>query len=166
MRAANLGDGSALLHERFPGHPPPGPRDRFEAKKRGYLPIHEHISAHDAIRMRTALAEVERPWKLSRDRIAESVLHTFAERIERTGARPIFIISPDVQPAARIFRDPENDSAPAVFAFDDPVCYPQLYQEDLRADYVHLNDAGARVFTMLLAERFVELVEAHPSGHK
>lgn len=162
MRTGNLGDGSALLQETFLGRGLPGPRDRFEGKKRGYLPIHAQMNAHDATRMRTALAQVERPWKLSTDRVSEEALYAFAKRIERAGARPIFITSPNAQPTTPIFQRWKQRGAPAVFAFDDPARYPQLYREDYRADFVHLNDAGAREFTMLLAKRFAALVEAHP----
>ena len=159
MRAANLGDGSALVREIFLGRPPPGPRDRFEENKRGYLPLHAVMTPAQATRMKAAMTQAERPWKASRDRVSETVLQAFARRVERAGARPIFMISPNVQSAAALFRDRGNRDGPAVFAFDDPARYPSLYREDARADYVHLNDTGAQEFTMILAKRFVDLVE-------
>lgn len=158
MRTANLGDGSALLQETFVGRDAPGPRDRFEEKKRGYLPIQGRMSAPDVTQLRTALAEVGHPGKPSPDRVSEDVLDAFAERVERAGARAIFIILPNPHRSGPLFQRWKRAASPAVLAFDDPALYPQLYQEANRADFAHLNDLGAREFTMLLAKRFAELL--------
>ena len=45
---------------------------------------------------------------------------------------------------------------PTLFAFNDPVAYPDLYRVDMHADTAHLNAPGALLFTRLLAGKFAD----------
>ncbi len=46
-----------------------------------------------------------------------------------------------------------------VLRFNDPDRYPDLYDPDLRFDSGHLSDEGARLFSRLLAQRYLETRE-------
>lgn len=70
------------------------------------------------------------------------------------GVEPIFVVTPTTIPEEH-FGD--FDAGVRVWRFDDPNEYPGLYDPALHYDPTHLNEAGAEVFTDLLARRFAEL---------
>lgn len=75
--------------------------------------------------------------------------------IERAGAQPVFLIPPTIHPSPELHAlIRAGDVEAPVFAFDDPVAYPALYDPDVRFDRVHLNTVGAALFTEALADRF------------
>jgi hypothetical protein len=53
-----------------------------------------------------------------------------------------------------------------IWSFSDPQRYPALFAAENRVDYLHLNTAGAKQFTLALAERFLEMSPNHvPPAH-
>ncbi len=85
-------------------------------------------------------------------------------RVRSAGAVPLFVITPwpDVP---RVFF-PDKKSAPAVFSFNDPAGFPELFRADRHVDAGHLNRRGAEEFTQLLAARFTQfLIVPNPSSN-
>ena len=72
------------------------------------------------------------------------------ELIRQAGAEPVFMITTTLNPTRDFF--PNQKDAPRVLPFNDPARYPLLYQVDHRVDAEHLNNKGAKEFTLLLAE--------------
>lgn len=73
--------------------------------------------------------------------------------VRASGAEPIFVIAPTVNP-----RENFSDTPPGleIWRYNDPMEYPELYRADRHFDDYHLNAAGAVEFTRLLAERFAK----------
>ena len=76
--------------------------------------------------------------------------------VRRAGAEPIFVIAPTIRPEENLVTGVPEDVT--VFAFNRPDDYPILYEHTTHYDPGHLNEKGAREFTRLLAERFVQQV--------
>lgn len=76
--------------------------------------------------------------------------------VRRAGAEPIFVIAPTIRPEENLVTGVPD--AAAVFAFNRPDDYPILYEHTTHYDPGHLNEKGAKEFTRLLAERFVQQV--------
>jgi len=76
---------------------------------------------------------------------------TLAAEARAAGVQPIFLVTPTIDQREH-FGD--FDAGVAVWRFDDPNEFPKLYDPALRFDTAHFNEAGARAFTELLAERF------------
>lgn len=84
-----------------------------------------------------------------------------AEFIRRAGAEPIYLIPPTADPTPELFKLHQEGAIESLLAFNDPVAYPELYRVDHRFDRRHLNTAGARAFSVLLAHRFAEWLAQH-----
>ena len=68
--------------------------------------------------------------------------------------------------AKRVFYPrPERAQRSMVLDLNDPVRFPELYENRYRLDTDHLNTAGADVFTRLLAEQWSAAVKARGQGH-
>ena len=70
------------------------------------------------------------------------------------GIEPLFVIPPVTTAETEFFALAKQGVLPTLFAFNDPVAYPDLYQVSVRADTAHLNEPGAQMFTRLLAGKF------------
>jgi hypothetical protein len=82
-----------------------------------------------------------------------------SRRIEAIGAKPIFIITPRVSNESDLLKAAQDGHIKTLFAFNNPVKYPELYRLDQQFDEEHLNSSGAEKFTRLLAERFANTIE-------
>jgi hypothetical protein len=102
------------------------------AQKKGFPPAPIRPS------FRTALAEI----------VAE---------VRAAGAEPILVLTPTVLAPENFRGLPENV---AVWRYHDVNEYPALYEIENHFDRMHLNHAGAQIFTDLLATRFGELLKA------
>lgn len=104
---------------------------------------------------RTFLAGVEARKKAFPPRpMPPSLRDAFAAiiaEIRAAGAEPIILVTPTIRPE-------ENFAGFApdvtVWSYHDAHQYPALYDPANRHDPTHLNDAGAKIFTDLLADRF------------
>ncbi len=76
---------------------------------------------------------------------------------------PVFIIAPETTSQEEFSRLAHDGGVQPLFAFNDPVAYPELYEVNVRADTAHLNAAGAQRFTRLLAARFAKILIVAPS---
>ena len=69
---------------------------------------------------------------------------------------PIFVITPLLEKQDRFISAYHQGDIPALFAFNDPVTFSDLYNPDARFDKAHLNKQGAQKFTIYLAQEFAE----------
>ncbi len=83
-----------------------------------------------------------------------------SEMLQRAGVVPIHYIPPRVRPTPHLFLLEEQGLIEHLFAFNEPVAYPQLYEVDHRWDCGHLARSGAEMLSALLAERLAEVARA------
>jgi hypothetical protein len=83
--------------------------------------------------------------------------------VEQLGATPVLIVTP-VTAKRVFFPRPERVQRTMVLDLNDPVRFPELYENRHRLDTDHLNTAGAEVFTRLLAEQWTAEVKARGLG--
>jgi hypothetical protein len=88
---------------------------------------------------------------------ATSAYRQLAEEVRRSGAVPIFLVTPNVV-QTRLGFPPESGVPGTVMSFNNAKEYPQLYRNEVRWDSDHLNAAGSEEFTKLLAEDFLQRV--------
>ncbi len=81
------------------------------------------------------------------------------------GIEPLFVIPPVTTAETEFLALSKQGVLPTLFAFNDPVSYPDLYQVAMRADTMHLNEPGARLFTHLLAGKFAAYRGAATAPH-
>ncbi|MEB3883316.1 hypothetical protein [Lyngbya sp. CCY1209] len=74
--------------------------------------------------------------------------------VRDSGATPVFIITPVLEKETHLIAAHTRGYIPLLFAFNDPIEFPTLYDENKRFDLDHLNHGGATEFSKLLAERF------------
>jgi len=79
--------------------------------------------------------------------------------IRKAGAEPIILGTPTVLPTENFTQLTDGVE---IWSYHDPAAYPALFAQENRHDYTHLNDAGAKVFTDLLARRFAEHLGKKP----
>ncbi|MEW6744969.1 MAG: hypothetical protein AB1486_19620 [Planctomycetota bacterium] len=80
-------------------------------------------------------------------------------RLEEHGIRPVLYMPPYLKNQVPQLASTASGRTETVFLFNQPACYPQLYQAEQRFDANHLNGAGARLFSTLLAEEFARSLE-------
>jgi hypothetical protein len=84
------------------------------------------------------------------------LLQSLIDAVTATGAEPIFIIPPTLEPQLELKQAHNSGQVPQLWAFNDPNRYPALYALEQRYDGEHLNDQGARLFTQMIAQTFTE----------
>lgn len=82
-------------------------------------------------------------------------------RIREAGVVPIHVLPPVGEPTPRPYRIAEAGLVPVLLAFGDPGRYPELFEEESRFDARHLNGRGAKLFSLVLAERFADWLDVH-----
>ncbi len=75
--------------------------------------------------------------------------------VRLAGATPIVVISPTV---LKKFVVPAPYTDAVILDFSDPSRNPELPGPDSHSDFAHLNATGARRYSRIFAERFVEAV--------
>lgn len=95
--------------------------------------------------------------------VSQKSLEAMIARVERLGATPILIVPPTTGKKT-FYPRPERVQKTIVLDFNDPVRFPELYENRHRLDWDHLNTAGAEVFTRLLAEHWAREVKARGQG--
>ncbi len=90
------------------------------------------------------------------------VLRRKVGALRARGIEPFFVVAPVTTGEEGFLRLPAEDVPAVLLAFNDPGAYPALYEVAARADTIHLNERGSRLFTQFLAERVVALDRATP----
>ncbi len=93
------------------------------------------------------------------DSVSQEALEAMIAKVERLGATPVLIVAP-VTAKKVFFPQPERVKKTIVLDFNDPVRFPELYENRHRIDTDHLNAAGAEAFTRLLAEQWTAAIHA------
>jgi hypothetical protein len=88
------------------------------------------------------------------DLVSQENLERMIAITEQLGATPVLLIPP-VTIKRVFYPTPARAKRTLVLDFDDPVKYPELYDDAHRLDPDHLNTAGAREFTRLIAEHWL-----------
>ena len=88
----------------------------------------------------------------------QNLLARVTQAIESVGATPIFVEPPSLHMENDFQAAQQLGTIDMLLSYKDPDRFPQLYTVDQRHDADHLNDAGSREFTRLLAEDFSEAV--------
>lgn len=157
QRLANLGRGAEWVQARY--FPEKKKTDLSWAKRRGFDPEPPGEWSEGT------RAEFERQIRAFRlappiERLRPGfaiALREIDSQVEFAGAKLILVVPPTVHPEEHLAPVPPN--AFGFLAFDNPAEYPRLYLPELHYDPGHLNEAGAREFTSLLAQRFVTLLQ-------
>ncbi len=88
----------------------------------------------------------------------QNLLARVTQAIEAVGATPIFVEPPSLHMENDFQSAQQLGTIDTLLSYKDPNQFPQLYSIDQRHDADHLNDAGSREFTKLLAEDFSEVI--------
>lgn len=76
------------------------------------------------------------------------------------GVELVYVLPPGLEAAPVRWALQRRGDIPALFDFNRPERFPQLFEVELRFDPKHLNQRGAQEFSRLLAARFLEHVRA------
>ena len=161
----NLGRGSAWLQHWF--HPETVPAEdpsMLGPNGDGFLPA-AHVPTKGELAALEGDLDKRRkspPVRESADPISRQALTAIIAKIRRVGATPVLV----VPPAARgtyFAPDPKTSPDLIVLDFCQPQKYPELYETKYRVDPSHLNAAGAKIFSHLLAAEFAESGGATPN---
>ena len=85
----------------------------------------------------------------------QRLLKRITQAIRAAGAEPIFVEPPSLHIENDFQAAQQLGAIDTLMSYKDPSQFPQLYKPQNRHDADHLNDAGAREFTRLVAEDFV-----------
>jgi hypothetical protein len=106
--------------------------------------------------LKSAMADPNADLTLSANK--KMLLSRVIQIVEATGATPIFVEPPSLHPEKDFQAAQDQSTIKTLLSYKDPVKFPQLYATAQRHDADHLNDAGSREFTRLLAEDFSQIV--------
>ncbi|MFK8183706.1 MAG: hypothetical protein AB8B99_10045 [Phormidesmis sp.] len=95
----------------------------------------------------------------------QALLREVTQAIRAAGAEPIFVEPPSLHMVNDFQAAQQVGAIDTLLSYKDPNQFPQLYGVEQRADADHLNDAGSRVFTRLLAEDFSEAAGGEAAGN-
>jgi hypothetical protein len=124
----------------------------------GYTPINREMTATEATEDQADLQRAGETEVRFVSAFTASAYRQLADDVRRSGAVPIFLVTPNVVQTRLGFR-PESGVGATVMSFNNARDYPALYRKEMRVDPDHLNAAGAEYFTKLLAEDFSRRVE-------
>lgn len=91
---------------------------------------------------------------------ARPLLTRIQDLVHSLGAEPIFFISPATAYQGQLIQAHAKGDVKTLFRFNDPIAYPELYEMDARWEAAHLSGEGARRFSILLADRFADWLDA------
>ena len=97
------------------------------------------------------------------DRVSQEALEAMIAKVERIGATPVLVAAP-MGGRRYFFPRPERAQRTLVLDFNDPHRFPELFEVRHRLDTDHLNTAGSRLFTRLLAEQWIAHLNAREQG--
>jgi hypothetical protein len=125
----------------------------------GWMPYSVKETMNDderAAYLKSYEARLQSPAAQFHDPATDSAVQAMFDAVTRAGATPIFILPPTTSDK-QYYPPPAQARNMTIWNFSDPHRYPALFAVENRVDFLHLNTAGARLFTQALAERFLEL---------
>jgi len=124
----------------------------------GYVPQTRRMSEAEAVAYEAGLERaVVQAESRQVSSATEQAYRQWADAVRKTGATPIFLVTPTTVQTKLEFRS-ESGLAGAVMPFNDTKGYPQLYRNEIRVDADHLNGTGAEEFTRLIADNLSRLI--------
>lgn len=158
----NLGRGYEFIESTF-NREAPKPTGAMGIGRDGYIaPPHPSTMNRDVKpEYRLALKKLGEPPRERDTRLLRGIATEMARTAHsRSGVSLLFIVPPTMKPIRETWIKGEKESKPVVFSFNDPVTFPQFYDENRRMDMEHINrDAGIEL-TKLFAARFAEHLNA------
>ena len=128
--------------------PAAGRRQQMDAKlQKEYAQAYAALLANPAVKDRG-------------DSFSQSALERMLAAIAKAGAKPVLIVPPTTA-GRNFYPSPERELELAVLDFSDVRQYPELFTPEHRMDLGHLNTAGAKIFTEILARQFVKVATGH-----
>lgn len=127
----------------------------------GYQPEPDEPLAGAELKQFTEAVEARKTPRPPRQ-MPPSLRKAFADiiaEIRATGVEPIIIVTPTIRAEENFAGFPPDV---AVWSYHDPNEYPAMYDPANRHDPTHLNHAGAKLFTDLLAARFAATLKTKP----
>jgi hypothetical protein len=118
-----------------------------ELESNGYIPLRGNMSASESIIYETELQSAvihARSQFVSAS--TEHAYRNLVEDVRKTGATPIFVVTPVTTQTKFGFRR-EAGIAATIMSFNDAAAYPQLYRKETRIDRNRVNSAAAEEFT-------------------
>lgn len=94
----------------------------------------------------------------------QNLLTRITQNIRAAGAEPIFVEPPSLHMINDFEFARQLGTIDTLLSYKDPNRFPQLYRVEQRYDADHLNDAGSREFTKLLAQDFSKVVAPEVSA--
>lgn len=128
----------------------------------GFLEIADRqtLSEKDRVLYQETLERREKAIRVARedygDAVSQDALWRLLARIRSIGAEPILVITPTTA-GKKFVPEPGRGVVPPIFDFSNLNEYSVLYEEKYRLDTDHLNTEGAKLFTQLLADKFIQL---------
>lgn len=131
-------------------------RDEDAPKRQAFL-ANQDAYAEEVAALRAMQAKPE-----AADYLSANKRHLLAEvtkAIRAAGAEPIFVEPPSLHMVNDFQAAQQVGVIDTLLSYKDPNQFIRLYTPDQRYDADHLNDAGSRAFTKLLAKDFSEVAE-------
>ncbi len=119
----------------------------------------DYLSQVAALEKAQAAAQSDLKLSANKQQLLERVTKT----IRAAGAEPIFVEPPSLHLENDFQAAQQLGIIEKLFSYKNPQQFPQLYRPSGRHDADHLNDAGSREFTRLLAEDFAKSIAAPPA---
>jgi len=124
-------------------------RQAFLADQEGYAERVSNLSAMQAQPNEEAYLSANK----------QALLAEVTAAIRAAGAEPIFVEPPSLHMVNDFEAAERVGVIDTLLSYKDPNRFPQLYSVERRQDAGHLNAAGSREFTKLLAEDFSEVAK-------
>lgn len=163
-RAINLGRGTEVLDRwvHAPGQKY-GPGKSMGENGDGWLPADPELqNMTGAARERYERSYAERlakpAGKERGDPVSQEVLERLVATVVKAGATPVLLVPPTTFDQ-NFFPTVERERELTILDYSDPRQYPELFAAEHRRDVDHVNTEGAKLFTRLIAQRFVELAK-------
>lgn len=158
---------SEKLRARLANKPRPAPHLRSHAREwlgeDGFVPMPgAPLAGAGADDYRTRLEAYRRAPAIDLPPEVRTRLRELVAVVRGIGATPVFIITPSVNPWEKIGDLRAQGVDAELLAFNDAGAFPSLYDPAMLVNKSHLNEAGAREFTRLLAARFAALHQPPP----
>ena len=125
----------------------------FQQRHEEYLrDLNYYLKDVDALTHKSQQTKHLKPYELN-------IIDQFIKIIQDSKATPIFVITPLLEKQDHFIAAYQNGHVSTLFAFNDPVAFPDLYSPKSRFDQAHLNEQGAQKFTISLAQKFAEYMK-------
>jgi len=163
-RMANIGQGSSLSEAWFFTDPAKNRKQKnaalaLGAQQDGWTPYQADQEMDEQARQnyqKSYEEDLKSPSSPFHDPASDAATEAMLAAVVRAGATPIFFVPP--MTTEKYYCPPAGMAGKmTIWNFSDPHRYPELFAPESRHDFIHLNTAGSRQFTRILAQKALEL---------